>query len=224
MIALFKGLNLLLEDNGFDRDPFDVQVEHWRNKSEQDIQEELGLLRVAKSQWIVASVVGWQVISLTVLAVIANNLWQHDFTISLGKLAIIAGSWVSILFVLWFIANMFDKQAGFERWMRAFNMRAPLSPDADTVESVFDALHMAEDYPEVLAYKQAVMSRRQLRHEDIRIMREMGRMRYHAKLVGSLNDLGGQRSRTTRVPASEQRDPRKARDGGFDFGGGAPAH
>ena len=190
MIALFKGLGLLLQDNGVHAAPFEAQVEHWRNKTEAEIQEEVDLLRVAKGQWIVASVVGWQVISLTTLAVIANNLWQNDYVVSVSRLLLILGAWLAILFVLWFIAHQFDRQAGFERWMSAFNMRAPLSPDADTVDSVNDALKMAEKYPEVLAYKRDVSARRQLRHEDIRIMREMGRMRHHAELVNELNHLG----------------------------------
>lgn len=58
------------------------------------------------------------------------------------------------------------------------------------METVADALEMAQHYSEVLDYKQAVTAKRELRHEDIRIMRELGRMRQHSELVGKLNHIG----------------------------------
>jgi hypothetical protein len=60
------------------------------------------------------------------------------------------------------------------------------------VECVAEALDMAQHYPEVLDYKQAVSAKRELRHEDIRIMREIGRMKQHTELVGQLNHVGEQ--------------------------------
>jgi len=181
MIALFKGLGLLLRDNELYHSPFDKQVAHWRNLSEQQIREEVAVLAQAKCQWLIASIIGWQAASLLILGLIANYLW---------RVVVVFGSWVSILFVIWFMANMFDQQAGFERWMKAFNSRARITSKADSVECVAEALDLAEHYPEVLDYKQAVTTRRELRHEDIRIMTEIGRMRQHSELVGRLNHVG----------------------------------
>ena len=48
MIALFKGLGLLLQDNELYSSPFEKQVAHWRNKSEQQIREEVAVLAKAK--------------------------------------------------------------------------------------------------------------------------------------------------------------------------------
>ena len=190
MIALFKGLGLLLRDNELYHSPFDKQAAHWRNLSEQQIREEVALLGKAKSQWLIASIIGWQSVSLLILGLIANYLWRDDFHITFTRVVIVFGSWVSILFVIWFMANMFDQTAGFERWMKAFNSRERISSRADTVECVANALGMAEHYPEVLDYKQAVTARRELRHEDIRIMTEIGRMKQHSELVGRLNHVG----------------------------------
>ena len=41
------------------------------------------------------------------------------------------------------MANMFDRTAGFERWMKAFNSRARISSKADSVEHVAEALTFA---------------------------------------------------------------------------------
>jgi hypothetical protein len=189
MIALFRGLGLLLQDNELHRQPFEDQVAHWRDKSDARIDEEVELLTVAKKQWVVASIIGWQAISLVLLGVITHQLWQHDFHVTFSRIVIVFTSWLSILFVLWFIADLFDHSAGFERWLRAFNSRARLTPDADSVECVADALEMARRYPEVLRYKQQVLAKRDLRHEDIVNMREMGRMRRHSELVRELDHL-----------------------------------
>ncbi|MGB3393299.1 MAG: hypothetical protein WA956_07320 [Stenotrophomonas sp.] len=190
MVALFKGLGLLLQDNELYRSPFEKQVEHWQNLGDEQIREEVGVLARAKCQWLVTSIVLWQAASLLVLGLITNYLWSDDYHITFTRVVIVLGSWVSILFVIWFMANMFDHTAGFERWMKAFNSRARISADADSVETVAEALAMAQHYPEVLDYKQAVTARRELRHEDIRIMRELGRMRQHSELVGKLNHIG----------------------------------
>ncbi|WP_305805891.1 hypothetical protein [Stenotrophomonas sp. YIM B06876] len=190
MITLFKGLGLLLRDNELYHSPFEKQVAHWKNLSEEQIRSEVALLAKAKSQWLVASIIGWQAASLLILGLITNYLWRDDFQISFTRVVIVFGSWVSILFVIWFMANMFDHTAGFERWMRAFNSRARISSDVDSVETVADALEMLKHYPEVLDYKQAVSARRELRHEDVVIMRELGRMRQHSELVGKLNHVG----------------------------------
>ena len=190
MIALFKGLGLLLQDNELYSGPFEKQVEHWKNLSDEQIREEVGVLAKAKCQWLMASIVLWQAASLLILGLVTNYLWSDDYHITFTRVVVVVGTWVSILFVIWFIANMFDHTAGFERWMKAFNSRARISADADSVETVADALEMAQHYPEVLDYKQAVAARRELRHEDIRIMRELGRMRQHSELVGKLNHIG----------------------------------
>lgn len=190
MIALFKGLGLLLQDNELYKSPFDKQVEHWKGKSEEDLHLEVEILGRAKSQWLVASIVLWQAASLLILGLVANYLWRDDFQITFTRVVIVFGSWISILFVIWFMANMFDHTAGFERWMKAFNSRARVSRDADSVEDVAQALEMARQYPEVMDYKQDVMAKRELRHEDVRIMRELGRIRQHSALVVELNQMG----------------------------------
>lgn len=190
MIALFKGLGLLLQDNELYRAPFEKQLAQWKAKSEAQLHEEVELLARAKCQWLIASIVLWQASALLILGLITNYLWRDDFHITFTRVVIVFGSWVSILFVIWFMANMFDHTAGFERWMKAFNSRARVSRDADSVEEVAQALEMARQYPEVMDYKQEVMSKRELRHEDIRIMRELGRIRQHSALVVQLNQMG----------------------------------
>ena len=190
MIALFQGLGLLLRDNELYSSPFEKQVQHWKGLSEEQIRGEVALLAKAKCQWLIASIVLWQASSLLILGLITNYLWRDDFHITFTRVVIVFGSWISILFVIWFMANMFDHTAGFERWMKAFNSRARVSHDADSVEEVAQALEMARQYPEVMDYKQEVMSKRELRHEDIRIMRELGRIRQHSALVVQLNQMG----------------------------------
>jgi hypothetical protein len=190
MIALFKGLGLLLQDNELYNAPFEKQVAHWKAKSETQLHDEVDLLARAKCQWLMVSIVLWQAAALLALALIVNYLWRDDFQITFTRVVIVFGSWISILFVIWFMANMFDRTAGFERWMKAFNSRARVSRDADSIEEVAQALDMARLYPEVMDYKQEVMASRELRHEDIRIMRELGRIRQHSALVVELNQMG----------------------------------
>src|SRR5690606_12642017 len=67
MIALFKGLGLLLRDNELYHSPFEKQVAHWRSLSEQQIRDEVAVLAQAKCQWLIASIVGWQAASLLIL-------------------------------------------------------------------------------------------------------------------------------------------------------------
>lgn len=191
MIALFKGLGLLLQDNALHRQPFEQQAAHWRDKSDAELDAEVELLTVAKQQWVVASIIGWQAISLILLGVLTHQLWQHDFHITFSRVVIVFTSWLGILFVLWYIADLFDHSAGFERWLRAFNSRARLTPDADSVEGVAEALAMARRYPDVLHYKQQVMARRDLRHEDIANMRELGRIRRYSEIVRELDHYDG---------------------------------
>jgi hypothetical protein len=191
MITLFRGLGLLLQDNALHHQPFEEQAAHWRDKTDAQLDEEVNLLTVAKQQWVVSSIIGWQAISLVLLGVITHLLWQHDFHITFSRVVIVFTSWISILFVMWYIADLFDHSAGFERWLRAFNSRARLTPDADSVECVNEALEMARRYPEVLRYKQQVMAKRDLRHEDIVNMREMGRMRQYTEIVRELDHYDG---------------------------------
>ena len=191
MIALFRGLGLLLQDNALHRQPFEDQVAHWRDTTDAQLDDEVELLSVAKKQWVLASIIGWQVISLILLGVIAHQLWQHDFHVTFSRIVIVFTSWLGILFVLWYIADLFDHSAGFERWLRAFKSRARLAPDADSVEGVADALEMARRYPEVLSYKQQVMAKRDLRHEDIVNMRQMGHMRQYTEIVRALDHYDG---------------------------------
>ncbi|MDG4489311.1 hypothetical protein [Xanthomonas vesicatoria] len=191
MIALFQGLGLLLQDNALHRRSFDEQVVYWRDKTDAELDEELDLLKVAKKQWVIASIIGWQAISLVLLGVITHQLWQDDYHLTFSRVVIIFTSWASILFIMWYIADLFDHSAGFERWLRAFNSRARVTPDADSVECVADALDMTRRYPEVLRYKQEVTSKRELRHEDIVNMREMGRLRRYTELLRDLDRFDG---------------------------------
>ncbi|SEL58011.1 hypothetical protein SAMN05428989_1976 [Pseudoxanthomonas sp. GM95] len=175
MSQLFKGLQLLLADNDLQRKPLDEQAAQWRQKSERDIEVESELIETAKGQWLAGSVMLWLGVSLTALAVIADNLWEHSYNPSFPKIVLVLLIWVGMLFVLWLIAQMFDQTAGFARWVRAFSSRSPLAEMDDSLEQVQEALALARTYPDVLAYKQQIVASRRLRQEDIRIMRDMGR-------------------------------------------------
>lgn len=83
---------------------------------------------MAKKQWVIASIIGWQTVSLILLGVITHQLWQNDYHLTFSRIVIIFTSWASILFVMWYIADLFDHSAGFERWLRAFNSRARVTP------------------------------------------------------------------------------------------------
>jgi hypothetical protein len=190
MSQLFKGLNLLLADNELHRKPLDEQAAHWLSKTDRGIEHEIHLLDIAKGQWLAGSVIVWLGASLTALAIIADNLWEHSYNPSFPKIILVLLIWVAMLFVLWLIAQVFDQKAGLSRWVSAFSSREPVSNESDSVEQVQEALELARTYPEVLAYKQRVIARRPLRHEDIRIMREMGRQHRHADLARELVALG----------------------------------
>lgn len=192
MSNLFKGLGLLLDDNALHHKPLAVQAEHWSGKSNQTIEHEVHLLDIAKAQWLAGSVIAWLGISFVALAIIADNLWHHSYNPSLPKIVLVLLIWVAMLFVLWWIANVFDQKAGFARWFSAFASRAPLTRDSDTLEEVAETIELAKRYPDVMAYKLAVSAKRPLCHEDLRIMREMGRQHRHAELARELESLGGQ--------------------------------
>lgn len=190
MSDLFKGLNLLMADNALHRQPLDQQAAYWLSKTDRGIEHEIHLLEVAKGQWLAGSVILWLGASLTALAVIADNLWEHSYTPSFPKIVLVLLIWVTMLLVLWLIARIFDQKAGFARWVTAFSSREPMSAQSDSVEQVQEALEFARLYPEILDYKRRVVARRPLRHEDIRIMRGMGRQRRHAELARALTQLG----------------------------------
>jgi hypothetical protein len=190
MIALFKGLGLLLQDNELYRSPFEKQVAHWKNLSDEQIRDEVAVLAKAKCQWLMASIVLWQAASLLILGLITSYLWRDDFHITFTRVVIVFGSWVSILFVIWFMANMFDHTAGFERWMKAFNSRARISSDADSVETVAEALEMARHYPKCSTTSRRWRPARTAPRGHPHHARALGRMRQHSELVGKLNHIG----------------------------------
>ncbi len=187
MSVLIEGLGLLLKDNDDAKRSFDEQVALWKNKSATEVNQELGVLKNAKSLWLVISVMVWQVIALSTLAMIVNHIWQHDYIITFGRLLTVVVSWVTILLVVWMVANVFDRYAGFERWFKAFALREEVGPAS--VERLTALLDMAQQYPEILEYKNHVMARRPLRSEDLRLMEEMGRRRRSAELVHKLETL-----------------------------------
>jgi len=190
MSQLFKGLGLLISDNELHRKPLEQQAAYWLSKSDRGIEQEIHLLDVAKGQWLAGSVMIWLLASLTALAIIADNLWEHSYNPSFPKIILVLLIWVGMLFVLWLIAQVFDQKAGLSRWVTAFASREPIGGGYDSVEELQEVLELARAYPEVLEYKQRVVARRPLRHEDIRIMRQMGRQRRHAELARELTMLG----------------------------------
>jgi hypothetical protein len=190
MSDLFKGLNLLIGDNELHRKPLKQQAAYWLSKTDRGIEHEIHLLDIAKGQWLALSVMVWLGGSLTALAVIADNLWEHSYNPSFPKIVLVLLIWLAMLFVLWLIAQVFDQKAGLSRWVTAFSSREPVTSESDSVEQIQEALEYARVYPEILDYKQRVVARRPLRHEDIRIMREMGRQRRHAEIARELTQLG----------------------------------
>src|SRR5574344_1758046 len=89
MIALFKGLGLLLQDNELYRAPFEKQLAHWKAKSEAQLHEEVELLARAKCQWLIASIVLWQASALLILGLITNYLWRDDFDITVARVRLL---------------------------------------------------------------------------------------------------------------------------------------
>lgn len=191
MKTLITGLSILLRDNARQREPIDKQAAYWEARGEQEILDEVTLLNRAKQHWLIASVLLWLAISVGICAVIADNLiWTDTFELTFSGLLLVIITWFALMLALWMIASVFDKHAGFERWLEAFRIRAPVSPDADSVQTLTQALEMARRYPEVLRYEHAVVARRRLRHEDIRLMREMGAAIQHREITSKLSSQG----------------------------------
>lgn len=190
MIVLFKGLGILFCDNEFYSSLFDKQVVYWCNFSEQQICDEVVVLVQVKCQWLIVLIVGWQVVLLLIFGLIVNYLWCDDFYIIFICVVIVFGFWVLILFVIWFMVNMFDQQVGFECWMKVFNSCVCISFKVDSVEYVVEVLDLVEYYLEVLDYKQVVSVRCELCYEDICIMIEIGWMKQYFELVGCFNYVG----------------------------------
>ena len=78
---------------------------YWRSLSEQQIRDEVAVLAQAKCQWLITSIVGWQAASLLILGLITNYLWRDDYHITFTRVVVVFGSWISILFVIWFMAK-----------------------------------------------------------------------------------------------------------------------
>lgn len=184
MFRMTEGLGLLLKDNEDMRRTLPERLALWRNKSEEDVSNEIDLLDHAKSAWFFLSVVGWNVAALTGLGYVVNKLWANDFQMTLMRLFIVLFSWVSILFIVWLVANVFDKHAGFERWQKAFACREPLGEESEAQMARVVAL--VEQYPDIRQYKDDVLKNRVLRHEDLVLMEEMGRQHKHAEYSSEL--------------------------------------
>lgn len=137
-------------------------------------------------------IVGWQVFLLFIFGLISNYLWKDDFYIIFICVVIVFGFWVLILFVIWFMVNMFDYKVGFECWMKVFNSCEWIIVDVDSVECVVDVLEMVQYYLEVFNYKQVVSVWCELCYEDICIMCEIGWMYQYFELVGCFNYVGEQ--------------------------------
>lgn len=187
MNTLIEGLGLLLKDNDDAGRPFDERVALWRTKSEEELSHEMGVLKRARGLWLFVSVFVWQAIALTTLANIVNYLFRNDFHLTLGRLVTIVGSWIGILFVVWLVASVFDRYAGFERWFKAFSLREKAGKES--VERMENLLAMTAQYPEIKAYKDAVLAHRPLYSEDVKLMEEMGLRRRNAELLGMLKNV-----------------------------------
>jgi len=185
--TLVDGLSLLLRDNDDSHRSFQERVALWRDKSEEDLNREMNVLRHARALWLFISVVAWNAISLTSLGFIVNYLFRNDFHLTLGRLVAIVATWVTSLFVVWLVANVFDRYAGFERWFKAFALREKVGKEStDRLEKL---LILAQHYPEVQEYKAHVLAHRPLRSEDLRLMEEMGRQRRNAELLSELEKV-----------------------------------
>jgi len=157
MSQLFKGLGLLISDNELHRKPLEQQAAYWLSKSDRGIEQEIHLLDVAKGQWLAGSVMIWLLASLTALAIIADNLWEHSYNPSFPKIILVLLIWVGMLFVLWLIAQVFDQKAGLSRWVTAFASREPIGGGYDSVEELQEVLELARAYPESIAVRAGVM-------------------------------------------------------------------
>lgn len=187
MNVLIEGLSLLMKDNDDARRSFTDRVSAWKNKTDEELNHEMGVLRHAREVWLFVSVVAWNTIALSTLGVIVNYLFRNDFQLTLGRLIIIVVSWATSLFVVWFVANIFDRYAGFERWFKAFELRE--KSGKESIERMEQLLEMTRKYPEIKAYKDAVIEKRPLYGEDLRIMEEMGRLRRNAELLHDIHAI-----------------------------------
>lgn len=187
MNVLIEGLSLLLKDNDDAQRPFSERVATWRSKTDEELSHEMGVLKHARSVWLLVSVIAWNAIALSTLGVIVNYLFRNDFQLTLGRLITIVVSWVTALFIVWVVASVFDRYAGFERWFKAFSLREKAGQES--IERMEALLEMTQAYPEVKAYKDEVLKRRPLYSEDLRIMEEMGRLRRNEELLGKIQAL-----------------------------------
>lgn len=184
MNTLLEGLGLLIKDNDDARRTLDERVALWRAKSEEELQHEMGVLHRARGVWLFVSVIAWQAIALTTLGHVVAYLFSDDFHLTLWRLAAIVGSWVGILFVVWLVASVFDRYAGFERWFKAFALREKAGKES--IERMERLAELVARYPEIKAYKDAVLARRPLYSEDIRLMEEMATLRRNEELLGQI--------------------------------------
>lgn len=184
MNTLFEGLGLLIQDNDDARRTLDERVARWQTKSEEELQHEMSVLRRAKAAWLLVSVIAWQAIALTALGHVVAYLFSSDFHLTLGRLVAIVGSWVGILFVVWLVASVFDRYAGFERWFKAFALREKAGQEP--IERMERLAELVGRYPEIKAYKDAVLAKRPLYSEDIRLMEEMATQRRNEELLGQI--------------------------------------
>jgi hypothetical protein len=184
MNVLIEGLGLLLKDNDDARRPFAEQVASWRSKSAEELDHEMGVLRHARGVWLLISVVAWNAIALSTLGVIVNHLFKNDFHLTFARLITIVVSWVTALFVVWLVASVFDRYAGFERWFKAFELREVAGKES--TERMEALLEMTQQYPDIKAYKDEVLKRRPLYGNDLRIMEEMGRKHRNQELLARI--------------------------------------
>lgn len=184
MNTLLEGLGLLLKDNDDARRPLAKRVAIWQAKSEAELQHEMGVLKRARGVWLFVSVFAWQAIALTTLAHVVSYLFRDDFQLTLLRLATIAGSWLGILFVVWLAASVFDRYAGFERWFKAFALREKAGKEP--IERMERLAELVVRYPEIKAYKDAVLANRPLYSEDIRLMEEMATVRRNEELLNEI--------------------------------------
>lgn len=174
MFKMFDGLALLMKDNDDRKRSIEERVKIWSSKTESQIEEEITLLSYAKAAWFFCSVLGWNIIALTGLGFVVNKIWENDFQMTLLRLFIVVGSWVTLLFVVWRVASMFDKHAGFERWQKAFLSREDISEaslqDLENVKNIAFGLP-GSGYK----YLDQIRLSRKLRREDWEIMLELER-------------------------------------------------
>lgn len=185
MNVLIEGLSLLMRDNDDAQRPFSERVNAWKNKTNDELSHEMGVLKHARQVWLLVSVVAWNTIALSTLGVIVNYLFRNDFQLTFVRLITIVFSWVTALFIVWLVASVFDRYAGFERWFKAFDLREKAGKES--IERMEELLKMTRDYPEIKAYKDEVTKHRPLYSEDLRIMEEMGRLRRNEELLQEIN-------------------------------------